>query len=423
MLAAHPPRRTSRSSTRNDSAILSSWSTTSESANRPGNVIRWSVAMEPVMSSDTGGSSRGVGARTEERSGHGTLPVRCCGYAAVTPTVECHDLPTRLAYDDAATTTEMTSDCRRGRPRALRLPARRSRPSEAARAAVRPGAEHRCSRTTRARSPSRPSGSRRRPPGSPPRCHALRWTAPLARSASWRRHDRPAIGRWLARRARGRGRAGAARGVLAVTPPCGGGDAGPGPAHRTASSPAEVARVSPARRARRFRAGRRSRRARRDVDVAGYRARGSTPADLLRIDRVGWTARRRSRRRSGTEQVGDRSSSSSAATVTASPPTTAASAHDADQLRRPSRCPRPRRRPRCVAGRPRVRGRWCRSSRRPLEPVVTPPTTAEPRDRAPLRRDEPRCRDGTGSAPRRAGCSVERVAAGAGAGRRWGCRS
>src|SRR5215213_1140810 len=56
MLAAQPPRRTSRSSTRNDSAILSSWSTTSESANRPGKVMRWSVAIEPVMTSDTAGS-------------------------------------------------------------------------------------------------------------------------------------------------------------------------------------------------------------------------------------------------------------------------------------------------------------------------------------------------------------------------------
>src|SRR4051794_41949005 len=55
MFAAQPPRRTSRSSTRNDSAILSSWSTTRESANRPGKVIRWSVAMEPVTSSDTRG--------------------------------------------------------------------------------------------------------------------------------------------------------------------------------------------------------------------------------------------------------------------------------------------------------------------------------------------------------------------------------
>ena len=49
MLAATPPRRTSSSSTRNDSESLSSCSTTSESANRPGKVMRWSVAMEPVI--------------------------------------------------------------------------------------------------------------------------------------------------------------------------------------------------------------------------------------------------------------------------------------------------------------------------------------------------------------------------------------
>src|SRR5674476_1412763 len=48
MLAATPPRCISRSSTRNDRAILSSWSTTKESANRPLYVIRWSVAMDPV---------------------------------------------------------------------------------------------------------------------------------------------------------------------------------------------------------------------------------------------------------------------------------------------------------------------------------------------------------------------------------------
>ena len=49
MLAATPPRRTWRSSVRNDTEILSSCSTTSESAKSPSNVIRWSVAMDPVM--------------------------------------------------------------------------------------------------------------------------------------------------------------------------------------------------------------------------------------------------------------------------------------------------------------------------------------------------------------------------------------
>ena len=57
MLAAMPPRRTSRSSTRNDSEILSSWSTTRESVNRPSKVIRWSVAIEPVTAMRTGVSS------------------------------------------------------------------------------------------------------------------------------------------------------------------------------------------------------------------------------------------------------------------------------------------------------------------------------------------------------------------------------
>ena len=51
MFAAQPPRRTSRSSTRNETDSLSSCSTTSESENLPGKDIRWSVAMDPVMSS------------------------------------------------------------------------------------------------------------------------------------------------------------------------------------------------------------------------------------------------------------------------------------------------------------------------------------------------------------------------------------
>ena len=53
MLAAHPPRRTSRSSTRNDTDSLSSWSTTRLSANLPGKDIRWSVAMDPATRMDT----------------------------------------------------------------------------------------------------------------------------------------------------------------------------------------------------------------------------------------------------------------------------------------------------------------------------------------------------------------------------------
>jgi hypothetical protein len=48
MLAAIPPRWIARSSARNDKDNLSNWSTTSESENRPLNVIRWSVAIDPV---------------------------------------------------------------------------------------------------------------------------------------------------------------------------------------------------------------------------------------------------------------------------------------------------------------------------------------------------------------------------------------
>src|SRR3954452_7982737 len=54
MFAAMPPRRTSRSSTRKDSEILSSWSTTKESVKRPSKVIRWSVAIDPVTAMRTG---------------------------------------------------------------------------------------------------------------------------------------------------------------------------------------------------------------------------------------------------------------------------------------------------------------------------------------------------------------------------------
>jgi hypothetical protein len=44
----------SRSSTRKDTESLSSCSTTSESANLPPKLIRWSVAMDPAISSDIG---------------------------------------------------------------------------------------------------------------------------------------------------------------------------------------------------------------------------------------------------------------------------------------------------------------------------------------------------------------------------------
>src|SRR6266508_4884941 len=48
MFAATPPRRTSSRSTRNDSETWCNASGISWSVNRPGKVIRWSVAIEPV---------------------------------------------------------------------------------------------------------------------------------------------------------------------------------------------------------------------------------------------------------------------------------------------------------------------------------------------------------------------------------------
>src|ERR1700740_3351307 len=48
MCAATPPRRMASSSTRNDKETLSSLSAMSWSVNLPGNVIKWSVAIDPV---------------------------------------------------------------------------------------------------------------------------------------------------------------------------------------------------------------------------------------------------------------------------------------------------------------------------------------------------------------------------------------
>src|SRR6516162_1147856 len=53
MFAATPPRRMSRSSTRKESDTRSSFSAMSWSTNRPGNVIRWSVAIDPVTAMRT----------------------------------------------------------------------------------------------------------------------------------------------------------------------------------------------------------------------------------------------------------------------------------------------------------------------------------------------------------------------------------
>jgi hypothetical protein len=48
MFPATPPRLISRSPTRKDIEILSSFSAISVSVNLPENIIRWSVAIDPV---------------------------------------------------------------------------------------------------------------------------------------------------------------------------------------------------------------------------------------------------------------------------------------------------------------------------------------------------------------------------------------
>jgi hypothetical protein len=58
MFAATPPRRISNSSERKLTEILWSCSTTSESANRPSKVIKWSVAMDPVIAIRTAATYR-----------------------------------------------------------------------------------------------------------------------------------------------------------------------------------------------------------------------------------------------------------------------------------------------------------------------------------------------------------------------------
>ena len=53
MFAATPPRRICKSSTKNDSDTLCNWSAINESLNRPGKVIKWSVATDPVIAMRT----------------------------------------------------------------------------------------------------------------------------------------------------------------------------------------------------------------------------------------------------------------------------------------------------------------------------------------------------------------------------------
>src|SRR3954464_4296806 len=54
MFGATPPRRTTRSSTRNDSDTLCRCSASSWSENLPGKCIRWSVAIDPATRTLTG---------------------------------------------------------------------------------------------------------------------------------------------------------------------------------------------------------------------------------------------------------------------------------------------------------------------------------------------------------------------------------
>src|SRR5919206_1357267 len=54
MLGATPPRRTTRSSTRNDSDTLCRCSASSCSENLPGKCIKWSVAIDPATRTGTG---------------------------------------------------------------------------------------------------------------------------------------------------------------------------------------------------------------------------------------------------------------------------------------------------------------------------------------------------------------------------------
>jgi hypothetical protein len=54
MFAATPPRRISSRSTRKDSDTRSILSAMNCSTKRPGNVMRWSVAIDPVTAMRTG---------------------------------------------------------------------------------------------------------------------------------------------------------------------------------------------------------------------------------------------------------------------------------------------------------------------------------------------------------------------------------
>src|SRR4051794_2622360 len=114
MFGATPPRRISRSSTRKLTESLSSCSTTRESANLPWKVIRWSVAMEPAISSDMGprrvrGASPGECRKSVSGAGGAYRPVRV-GVPGSSQYRRCMTYQ-RLAYDDQDSTVKMHLDC------------------------------------------------------------------------------------------------------------------------------------------------------------------------------------------------------------------------------------------------------------------------------------------------------------------------
>src|SRR4051794_25016205 len=75
MFGATPPRRTTRSSTRNDSETRSNWSGSSESVNRPGKCMRWSVAMDPATMIGTQAGYRPTGRPPTTAGAGGRLSV------------------------------------------------------------------------------------------------------------------------------------------------------------------------------------------------------------------------------------------------------------------------------------------------------------------------------------------------------------
>src|SRR3954466_16182698 len=124
MLAATPPRRMSRSSTRKLTDSLSSCSTTRESANLPRNVIRWSVAIDAAIR------------RAPDTCRNTTRRYRL-EYPSVVPSVgSMTDAQhvTGLAYDDPSTPSDLSADCRAAEARLSSAPGF----DTVARAAARP---------------------------------------------------------------------------------------------------------------------------------------------------------------------------------------------------------------------------------------------------------------------------------------------